>query len=141
MNKLQYLVLYTAEDDPVTYWEASGNKKWEKAMEAELDSIEENETWELVDLPEGMKKIGVKWVYKTKMNERGEVDKFKARLVAKRYSQVYRVDYDEVFAPVARWDTIRMLLAEAAKRKLTVLQLDVKSSFLHAVLKETVYVE
>lgn len=107
-------------------------------MKTELESIERNETWELVDR---MKKIGVKWVYKTKINERGEVNKFKARLVAKEYSQVHGVDYGEVSAPVAQWNTIRMLLAETAKIKWSVCQLDVKSVFFHEVLKETVFVE
>jgi hypothetical protein len=63
-----------------------------------------------------MKKIGVKWVFKTKLNEKGEVDKHKARLVVKGYAQRQGIDYSEVFSPVARWDTIRMLLSLAALR-------------------------
>ncbi|KAG7561531.1 Zinc finger CCHC-type superfamily [Arabidopsis thaliana x Arabidopsis arenosa] len=140
-EELQYVALYVSQDDPYTYEEAAEERKWRDAMDAEIESIEKNGTWELVELPVGSKKIGVKWVYKTKVNEKGEVDKFKARLVAKGYSQKHGVDYDEVFAPVARWDTIRMLLAEAAKRQWSVYQLDVKSAFLHGVLKETVFVE
>jgi len=71
-------------------------------MDAEIQAIEKNETWELTDLPEGQKIIGVKWIYKTKLNEKGEIDKFKARLVMKGYNQEYGVDYQEIFAPVAR---------------------------------------
>lgn len=139
-EELQYVALYVSHEDPYTYSEAAEENKWREAMDAEIESIKRNDTWELVDLPEGVKEIGVKWVYKTKMNEKGEVEKFKARLVAKGYSQRQGVDYDEVFAPVARWDTIIMLLAEAARRQWIVYQLDVKSAFLHGVLKETVFV-
>ena len=71
-------------------------------MDLEIEAIERNETWELTDLPKGMKKIGVKRVFKTKLNENGEVDKYKARLVAKGYAQQHGIDYTEVFAPVAR---------------------------------------
>lgn len=109
-------------------------------MENEMQAIEKNGTWELTDLPEGARTIGVKWIFKTKLNERGEVDKYKARLVAKGYAQKHGIDYMEVFAPVARWDTIRMILALAAQRKWCVYQLDVKSAFLHGELEEDVYV-
>ena len=67
--------------------------------------------------PVGAKAVGVKWIYKTKLNELGEVDKFKAWLVVKGYAQEYRIDYTEVFAPVARMDTIRMIIAVAAQRR------------------------
>ena len=92
-------------------------------------------------MPKGAKKIGVKWVFKTKLNEKGEVDKCKVRLVAKGYAQRQGIDYNEVFAPVARWDTIRMVLALAAQKGWSVYQLGVKSVFLHGELKEDVYVE
>uniref|UniRef100_A0A2N9FH80 Integrase catalytic domain-containing protein n=1 Tax=Fagus sylvatica TaxID=28930 RepID=A0A2N9FH80_FAGSY len=102
------LVLFTSTADPTTFEEAGQSSKWRAAMDLEIEAIERNGTWELTDLPKGMKKIGVKWVFKTKLNENGEVDKCKARLVAKGYAQQYGIDYTEVFAPVARWDTIRM---------------------------------
>ena len=137
----QYLVLYAAEEDPVKYDEAVKDIKWRKAMDAEIQAIKKNNTWELVALPKGMKKIGVKWVFKTKLNEKGEVDKHKARLVVKGYAQRQGIDYSEVFSPVARWDTIRMLLSLAALRGWEVFQLDVKSAFLHGELKEVVYIE
>jgi hypothetical protein len=110
-------------------------------MEQEIQAIERNQTWELVSLPPRAKVIGVKWVYKTKHNEEGKIEKHKARLVVKGYSQTEGVDYNEVFAPVARWDTIRSLLAVAAQKGWYVLQLDVKSAFLYGELKEEVYVE
>ncbi|RVW91534.1 Retrovirus-related Pol polyprotein from transposon TNT 1-94 [Vitis vinifera] len=87
------------------------------------------------------KTIGVKWVYKTKFNENGEVEKHKARLVAKGYTQRFGVDYTEVFAPVARMETIRLVVALAAQREWSIYQLDVKSAFLHGELNEEVFVE
>ncbi|XP_073121134.1 uncharacterized mitochondrial protein AtMg00820-like [Henckelia pumila] len=100
-------------------------------MDAEIAAIEKNNTWELTDLPKGQKTIGVKWVYKKKLKENGEVDKFKARLVAKGYKQEFGVDYKEVFAPVARHDTIRLTIALAARNSWPIYQLDVKSAFLN----------
>ncbi|GAU46899.1 hypothetical protein TSUD_296780 [Trifolium subterraneum] len=127
--------------DPITYEEAAKLDIWRKAMDQEIKSIEKNSTWELVDLPKGVKKIGVKWIYKTKFNENGEVDKHKARLVAKGYTQQHGIDFNEVFAPVARWDTIRTILAIAPSKGWTVYQLDVKSALLHGDLVENVYVD
>lgn len=127
--------------DPVSFEEAVKSAIWRQAMEAEIKAIEKNRTWELTDLPTCAKRIGVKWIYKTKLNEFGEVDKFKARLVAKGYSQEHGIDYTEVFAPVARMDTVRMVLALAAQRGWTIFQLDVKSAFLHGTLNEDVYVD
>ncbi|KAL2476210.1 Retrovirus-related Pol polyprotein from transposon RE1 [Abeliophyllum distichum] len=116
-------------------------EKWRKAMDDEIDAIERNDTWELTDLPKGHKTIGVKWVFKTKLKENGEVDKYKARLVAKGYTQEYGIDYTEVFAPVARHDTIRLVIALAAQNSWPIFQLDVKSAFLHGNLEEHVFVE
>lgn len=110
-------------------------------MDVEIEAIKRNDTWELTELPEGGKKIGVKWVYKTKFNENGEVDKYKARLVVKGYSQQHGVDYTEVFAPVARMETIRLVVALAAQKGWAIYQLDVKSAFLYGELNEEVFVE
>jgi hypothetical protein len=96
---------------------------------------------ELTSLPTGVKKIGVKWIYKTKFNEKGKIAKHKARLVAKGYAQQHGVDYNEVFAPEARWDTIRSILSLTATMNWEVYQLDVKSAFLHGELSENVYVD
>jgi len=100
-------------------------------MDAEMEAIERNDTWELTDPPKGHKIIGVKWIYKTKLKNNGEMDKYKARLVAKGYKQEYGIDYLEVFAPVARHDTIRLVIALAAQNSWSIFQLDVKSAFLH----------
>ena len=104
-----------AECDPVTFEEASEESKWNKAMDEEIGAIKKNDTWELTSLPEGHKTIGVKWVYKTETNQEGKVEKHKARLVAKGYKQRHGIDYDEVFAPVARVDTIRLLTTIVAQ--------------------------
>ncbi|CAJ2663476.1 unnamed protein product [Trifolium pratense] len=132
---------FSPSDDPISYNEAAKHDVWKQAMDTEIAAIESNDTWELTSLPPGAKKIGVKWIYKTKYNEQGKIDKYKARLVAKGYSQQYGIDYNEVYAPVARWDTIRTMLAIAAARSWYVYQLDVKSAFLHGELEEEVYVE
>ena len=110
-------------------------------MNSEIKSIEKNQTWTLIELPTGAKRIGVKWVYKTKYNEHEKIDKYKAHLVAKGYSQKYGVDYTKVFALVAMMDTVRMIIALAAQKNWTIFQLDVKSAFLHGELSEDVYVE
>lgn len=123
--------MYSSFGDPTSFEDASQDSKWMKAMEEEISAIEWNNTWELVNLPGGITPIGVKWVYKTKLNEEGKMDKFKARLVVKGYSQRKGVDYEEVFAPVARWDTIRTLLAISAQRNWKVFQLAVKTGRFH----------
>jgi hypothetical protein len=108
-------------------------------MTEEISSIEDNGTWELVDLLTGQKLIGLKWVYKLKKDASGAMIKHKARLVARRFVQREGVDYDEVLALVARLDSVRLLLALAAQEGWLVHHLDVKSVFLNGELKE-VYV-
>ena len=127
--------------EPTHVGEALKQDVWRKAMEAELESIERNETWELVPRPAGRKVIGVKWVFKTKYHSDGSLDKHKARLVAKGYAQRPMLDYDDTFAPTARMATIRTAFALAGKLKLPVYQMDVKSAFLNGDLKEEVYVD
>ena len=105
-------------------------------MDDEIEAIERNDTWELINLPKGHKTIGVKWVFKTKLKENGEVDKYKACLVAKGYKQEYGIDYIEVFALVARHDTIRLVIALAAQNSWPIYKLDVKLAFLHGNLEE-----
>jgi hypothetical protein len=100
-------------------------------MEEEIKCIRDNNTWELETLPAGHRAIGLKWVYKMK---------YKGRLVAKGYAQRQGIDFDEVFAPVARIETVRMLLVVAAHRRWSVHHVDVKSAFLSGELKEEMYV-
>lgn len=96
-------------------------------MEAEIDSIEKNGTWKLVELPAGQKVIGLKWIFKLKKDAAGNITKHKARLVAKGYAQEHGIDYEEVFAPVTRLETVRLLLALAAKNSWEVHHMDVKA--------------
>jgi len=141
LDDVDFNVMLVTGDDPVSYEEVIKSKKWRDAMKKEIEAIEKNKTWELIELSKGVKPIGVKWLYKTKFRENGEIDKFKARLVVKGYVQQYGLDYTEVFAPVTRLDIIRIILAIAAQYGWKVSQLDVKSAFLHGELKEDVYVQ
>ena len=94
-----------------------------------------------MDRPQHRKVIGVKWVYRTKLNVDGSVNKYKAKLVVKGYNQVFGVDFSKTFAPVAHLDTIRMLLALTAQKGWKTYQLDVKSTFLSCYLQEEIYVK
>ena len=108
-------VLQDAE--PESYDEAlqsERRKNWTEAMQSEMSSLNENETWTLVQLPDGRKAIPCKWVYKTKYNPDGSIDRFNARLVIKGYSQRRGVDYSQTFSPVARTSSIRALISVAA---------------------------
>lgn len=135
------LLCFFVDHEPLTFHEAVKDGKWRQAMQEEIKAIEKNNTWELSVLPKGHEVIGVKWVFKAKRNPNGDVERYKARLVAKGYKQKYGVDYDEVFAPVARMETIRLLISLAAQMKWKIYQLDVKSAFLNGYLEEEVYVE
>lgn len=104
---------FMVNDDPICFNEVVKQKKWREVVDLDIKAIKRNKTWELINPLNGIKRIGVKWIYKTKLNEKGEVDKCKAHLKVKGYAQIYRIDYSEVFAPMARWDTIRLILALA----------------------------
>lgn len=128
--------------DPVSHEEAMAHPdhvKWLQAEMDELDSIREAGTWLLVQLPAGRKAILCKWIYKTKQDAYGNVIKFKARLVAKGFTQRHGLDYDQTFAPVVRFSSIRLLLALAAYYDLEVEQLDVKTAYLNGELDEDIY--
>jgi len=109
-------------------------------MKQELQSVEKNKTWELVDLPAGHRPISLKWVFKLKKDEKGVATKHKARLVARGLVQQEGIDFDDAFAPVARMESVRVLLALAAQEGWKVHHMDVKSAFLNGDLKEEVYV-
>jgi Reverse transcriptase (RNA-dependent DNA polymerase) len=121
--------------------EALSEKNWVDAMESEMNALKKNGTWEIVDLPEGKETVGCKWVYTIKYNEKGEIDRYKARLVAKGYTQTYGIDYEETFSPVAKLDTIRVILSLAANFDWPLHQFDVKNTFLHGDLKEDIYMD
>ena len=105
------------QDEPLTYQDAMNSpdsKRWLEAMKSEMDSMYQNKVWTLVDLPEGVKPIGCKWVFKKKTDMDGNVQTYKARLVVKGFKQIHGIDYDETFSPVAMVKSIRILLAIAA---------------------------
>ncbi|GKA35078.1 retrovirus-related pol polyprotein from transposon TNT 1-94 [Tanacetum coccineum] len=120
---------------------AMKSKKWRQVMKEEIKSIENSDTWQLMTLQKGQKDIGVRWVYMAKKNTKGEVEKYKATLVAKGYKQKHGIDFEEVFALVARLETIRIIIAIAAQYRWKIYQMDMKSAFLNGLLKEEVYVE
>ena len=133
-----------ADDDvPSTYTEAISNSdgvKWKQAMNEEMQSLHKNRTWEFMSLPKGKKAIGCKWVYAKKEGFPGKNEiRYKARLVAKGYAQKEGIDYNEVFSPVVKHSSIRILLALVAQYDLELVQLDVKTAFLHGDLEEEIY--
>jgi hypothetical protein len=112
-----------------------------KAMNEELSQIEKNKTWELVPRPLNKNVIGAKWVFRNKMDEAGKITRNKARLVCKGYAQVEGIYFGETFSPVARMESIRLILACASSKHIKVYQMDVKSTFLNGDLEEEVYME
>ena len=109
-------------------------------MLEEMKAIEENETWELIDPPLGCRPIDLKWVYKVKRDKLGAIVKHKARLVARGFVQRESIDFEQVFASVARMESVHLLLALAAAKDWRVHHLDIKSAFLNSELAETVFV-
>nr|XP_027083707.1 uncharacterized protein LOC113706007 [Coffea arabica] len=114
---------------PNSLSEALSKKEWKLAMEVEMDALEKNGTWELVDLPKNKKVVDCKWVYAVKFKADGPLERYKARLVAKGYTQTYGVDYRETFAPVAKMNTVRILLSLAINFDWELQQYDVKNAF------------
>jgi len=126
---------------PRDWKEAKQDPKWREAMLEELNALEKNKTWDLVKLPTGKKAVSCKWVFTVKQTPGGKVERYKARLVARGYSQTYGIDYDETFTPVAKMNTVRTLISCAANFGWPLHQLDVKNAFLHGDLQEEVYME
>ncbi|GJV46024.1 putative ribonuclease H-like domain-containing protein [Tanacetum coccineum] len=131
---------FLSQEEPKTISQALQDESWVEAMQEELLQFKLQKVWVLVDLPYGKKVIGTKWVFRNKRDERSIVVKNKARLVAQGFRQEEGIDYDEVFAPVARIEAIRLFLAFASYMGFTVYQMDVKSAFLYGTIEEEVYV-
>ncbi|CAN0886875.1 Retrovirus-related Pol polyprotein from transposon TNT 1-94 [Linum grandiflorum] len=126
---------------PSHYRFAKGDPQWEAAMQVEFQALEENCTWDVMPRIPGLSVIGSRWVYTVKMHPDGTLDRYKARLVAQGFRQEHGVDYDEIFAPIAKMQTVRSVFAVAAMYNWPLVQLDVKNAFLHGDLKETIYME
>src|SRR3954470_22331379 len=115
--------------EPKSYIEAAKYPESQKAMSEELEAFRKTNTWELVPLPPGVRPVSCKWIYKVKTKADGSVDRYKARLVARGFTQEYGIDYEETFAPVAKMTSIRTIIASAAALKWPLYQMDVKNAF------------
>jgi hypothetical protein len=124
---------------PKSYREALSHPGWRKAMEEEMHALDLNHTWDLVHKPAGIPIVGCRWVFTVKQNLDGTVNRLKPRLVAKGFTQTYGLDYTETFSPVAKLNSIRIIISLAANLDWPLHQLDVKNAFLHGDLNETVY--
>ena len=132
------------EGIPQTFLEENSSlhkEKLKKAMDEEIQSLVKNHTWKLARLPKGKKAIGCKWVYAQKEGFPSKNGiRYKARLVAKGYAQKDGIDYNEVFSPVVKHSSIRILLALVAQFNMELVQMDVKTTFLHGDLEEEIYI-
>jgi hypothetical protein len=126
---------------PTCYKQAIEHECWQQAMEAELQALEANHTWDIVSCPPHVKPISSKWVYTVKLKSDGSLDRYKARLVALGNKQEYGLNYEETFAPVAKMTTVRTILAIAASKAWHLHQMDVKNAFLNGNLKEEIYMK
>jgi transposase InsO family protein len=136
--------LLAEDSEPKFYKHATmgpDSDHWTNAINAEMSALERNRTWEVVNKPADRKVIGSKWVFKIKYDASGNVEKYKARLVAKGFSQIEGLDYDELFAPVVRFDSLRLLLAVAAKNRWIPAQMDVTAAFLYPELQDDLYMQ
>jgi len=137
-------IVYLVDDTPTSISEAyasSDADNWKEAVQSELDSILSNGTWELTERPYGCKPVGCKWVFKKKLRPDGTIEKYKARLVARGYTQKEGEDFFDTYSPVARMTTIRVLLSLAVSYGLIIHQMDVKTAFLNGELEEEIYME
>ena len=143
--RVRHVAYHLSEvDEPSTIQEAKSSDhapEWKVAMDAEYNSLIESKTWKLVELPPGRKAIGCKWVFKLKHDVDGRVERFNARLVAKGYAQKYGIDYDEIFSPVVRFSSVRLLLAFAVQHDFLIHQMDVQTAFLNGKLDEEIYMQ
>jgi hypothetical protein len=136
--------LSITDDDLRTVREAvnlEDSKLWKKAMVEEMDALDKNEAWDIVELPAGRKSIRRKWLFKKNFNAQGKVEKYKARLVEKGYSQVEGIDFGEIFSLVAKLTSIRFLLSIVVAFDLEVEHMGVKTTFLHGDLEEEIYMK
>lgn len=134
-----FLSAFSAHIEPSTYAQATQDQRWVQAMKLEIEALEANHTWDVVDLPIGKVPIGCKWVFKVKYNVDGSVERYKARLVAKGFTQQEGIDFDDTFSPVAKMATVRTVISLAALYSWLIFQMDVHNAFLNGDLSEEVY--
>lgn len=141
---MESFALLAETNSPTSYEDAiscQDFKQWRAAMDEEISSLARNETWTLVALPKNRKLVDTKWVYQKKSATENEDMRFKARLVARGFSQKYGIDYLETFSPVAKFSSVRAILSIAAAEKLNIMQFDVKTAFLNGNIEEEIYVQ
>lgn len=141
-NKYSQLLSAVASE-PLTVTQAVKSvdaDQWIDAMQVEYDALIKNKTWDLVPLPPGRKSISTKWLFKIKQRADGSIDRHKARFVVRGYSQVEGIDYDETFAPVGRFGSLRVLLAIAVQEELEIHMMDVDAAFLNGIINEDIYI-
>ena len=140
----EFVTTFLLENEPRTFKEAMSTPdapSWKEAVKSEIDSIMQNHIWELVDLPQGCKALGCKWIFKRKLKTDGSIEKHKARLVVQGFRQKEGLDFFDTYSPVTRITSIRMLIAIAALRNLEIHQMDVKTAFLNGDLEEEIYMK
>ena len=135
--------LYVIQEIPIprNAQEAMKNRRWKEAMDEEMKALLLNHTWNIVTLPEGKKPVGCRWVYNLKCKADWSLERYKARLVARGYTQTHGIDYQETFAPVAKMNTIRIIISLAMNFDWPLNQYDIKNAFLHGDLKEEIYMQ
>jgi hypothetical protein len=133
---------FQMEGDPTSFKEAmrsDNSSKWLEAMEDEIKSMSTNKVWDLESIPKGAKTLSYKWVYKTKHDSQGNIERFKARLVAKSFTQREEIDYNVTFSLVSYKDSFRIIIALVVDYDLELYQMDIKTMFLNGDLEENVY--
>ena len=135
------LVARLRDSEPSTFEEASQHYVWQDVMMDKYHSVIKYDVWEIVPRPEGKSVVTSRWLYKLKHAADGSVEKYKARFVARGFSQVEGIDYDETFASVARYTSLRALISIAAEMGWKIHQMDVKTAFLNGIIQEEIYVE
>ena len=116
-------------------------EQWKEAIESEINSLKENNTWEIAKIPDEKRPIKTKWVFKVKKNSKGEPERFKARLVAKGYEQQKGIDFNETFAPVVKIQSLRLLIAIAVQEGMQIHHIDISTAFLYGEVEEEIYIE
>ena len=130
------------EDDPINFHQAmqsSNSQKWIDAMNEEIKSMKDNDIWDLIPLPENAKPIGCKWIFKTKRDSKGNVERYKTHLVAKGFTQKEDINYKETFSLVSSKDSYKTIMALVTHSDLELYQMDIKTAFLNGNIDETIY--
>ena len=143
MPSLDYVMLIDCKE-PSCYKEAmlkNDKLKWEKAMQSKMDSLHKNSTWELVSLLVSKRILPCKWIYKMKITDSSSKTRYKTRLVAKGFRQQEGIDFEEIFSPVVKMTTLQCVLALATQMDMELVQMDVKTTFLHGDLQEEIYMQ